>query len=156
MPVGLILAAIASSCDSVDDDRIPPAPVRIDFAGQGEWDVYGVGGALQWREFIKSQRLPLGFPYSDASQTGYAGVVLVGDFVGEPQAYDLSCPVEMKRDVRVSVDPDQAVARCLVCGSTYDIFRQGAPLSGKAAEKGYAMRKYRVGMKSDGSRWIGN
>ncbi len=85
-----------------------------------------------------------------------AGVVLVGDFVGDPQAYDLSCPVEVKRDVRISIDPDQAVARCAVCGSTYDVFRQGAPLSGKAAEKGYAMRKYRVGIKTDGSRWIGN
>ena len=112
----------STSCDSVDDDRIPPAPVRIDFAGQGE----------------------------------FAGVVLVGDFVGDPQAYDLACPVEVKRDVRISIDPDQAVARCAVCGSTYDVFRQGAPLSGKAAEKGYAMRKYRVGIKTDGSRWIGN
>lgn len=144
------------SCYSVDDDRIPPSPVRIDFAGQGEWDVYGIGGAMQWREFIKQQRVPAGFPYTDASQTGFGGVILVGDFVGDVQAYDLACPVEVKRDIRVSVDDGQAVARCSVCGSTYDIFRQGAPLSGKAAEKGYAMRRYRFGTRSDGARWVAN
>lgn len=144
------------SCDSVDDDRIPPSPVRIDFVSQGEWDLYGIGGALQWREFIKQQRIPSGFPYSDASQTGFGGVLLVGDFIGDAQAYDMACPVEVKRDVRVSVDTDGAVARCGVCGSTYDIFRQGAPISGKAADQGYALRRYRVGTRPDGGRWIAN
>ncbi len=88
------------------------------------WGRWGIAVAGIYQAAADSLRIS----YSDASQTGFAGVVLVGDFVGDPQAYDLSCPVEVKRDVRISIDPDQAVARCAVCGSTYDVFRQGAPL----------------------------
>lgn len=142
--VALCCAAICCSCTSVDDDRIPAAPVRIEFPTVGTWNTYGVAGALDHRSFIKSQRIPAGFPYSEASATGFGGVLLVGSYDNTPLAYDLACPVEAKQDVRIAVDAEHATAYCHVCTSTYDIFRTGAPLSGPAADKGYALTRYRV------------
>lgn len=140
----LLAALICCACSSVDDDRIPAVPVRIEFPTVGDWHSYGVAGALDSRRFIKSERQPSGFPYSDASATGFGGVLLVCGFDNSPLAYDLSCPVEMKRDIRIAIDTDKSTAFCHKCGSTYDIFRTGAPLSGPAADNGYALTRYRV------------
>ena len=141
--LSLIVAGF-TSCESVDDDRIPYAPVNIAFSTVGDWQVYGVAGALATRSFIKSERLPSGFPYTDLMQTGFGGVLLVGDFEGNPRAYDLACPVERDRNVRIFVDSEELVGECPKCHSTYDIFRLGNPLSGEAAEKKYALRRYAV------------
>lgn len=143
--IAAVLAGIAAiSCQSVDDTRIPPAQVSISFTTVGDWNVYGVAGALSARRFIKSDRVPADFPYSDMSATGYGGVLLVSDFDGVYKAYDLSCPVEKKRDVRIVVSSELSVGECPVCHSTYDVFRLGSPLSGEAAERGYALTRYRV------------
>lgn len=141
-----ILAGTPSliSCHTVDDDRIPPVPVEISFVTSGIWEKYGVGGATDYEYFIKDSRQPAGFPYTALSQTGFGGVVIVGDYLGELQAYDMACPVELKRDIRIAVDRESNVAVCKKCGSTYDIFRYGAPLSGEASQKGYALTRYNV------------
>lgn len=140
------VAAFISSCDRVDDTRIPAAPVNIVFSNVGMWNTYGVGGALDWRVFdinVKP-RLPQGFPYAVSSATGYGGVLLVCDYYNNPLAYDRSCPVEARRDVCVYVTDDH-VAECPVCHSTYSIFENyGYPLSGLAAERGYSLRRYYV------------
>ncbi|MDE5688279.1 MAG: hypothetical protein K2I18_06605 [Paramuribaculum sp.] len=138
------VVAAAVACKSVDDDRIPPTPVRIEFPTVGSWQTYGVAGALDSRTFIKSERQPAGFPYSDMSATGFGGVILVCSFDNIPLAYDLSCPVEVRTNVRIAIDPETNNAHCGKCGSTYDIYRTGAPLSGPAADKGYALQRYRV------------
>ena len=140
----VVCALLFASCDSVDDHRIPSMPVRIDFPTVGDWQQYGVSAALDSRSFIKTERLPHGFPYTDMSATGFGGVLLACSFDNVPLAYDLSCPVEVSPTVRVSIDKDNNVARCNKCGSTYDVYRTGAPLSGPAVEKGYALTRYRV------------
>jgi hypothetical protein len=133
------------ACHTIDDDRIPTTPVNIVFSDVGMWNTYGVGGALDTRRFIKSERVPTNFPYAAASYTGYGGVLLVCDFNGNALAYDLACPVECKATVRVQVDKDASVAVCPTCHSTYSIFENyGYPLSGKAAEYGYGLRRYYV------------
>ncbi len=146
-----ILAAIAillafEGCDRLDDQRIPPAPVNIPFATVGDWNVSGIGGALDHRRFIKEQLIPSGYHYTAISATGFGGVLLVGDVNGQPAAYDLACPVECKRDVRVAINTEEMVAECPVCHSTYDVFSLGGyPLRGPAAEDGYGLRRYSVG-----------
>lgn len=151
----ILLAALASaiaafSCQSVDDTRIPATAVYLPFTDAGVWAVYGVSGALDAHSFVKSERIPTGYPYTELSATGFGGILLVGDFDGNPVAYDLACPVEVKPSVRVGIDRDQSVAVCPVCGSTYDVFRLGHPLSGPAAESGYALARYRVGPSQSG------
>lgn len=150
-------AAALTSCHSIDDDRIPVMPVNILFPTVAEWNVYGVAGATDYRYFILENRIPANFPYTAISATGYGGVLLVSDVLGEPKAFDLSCPVEAQRNVRVAIDTESMTARCDKCGSEYDVFSLlGYPLGGPAAEKGYALRRYYVGAGRDGSyRQIG-
>ena len=107
-----------SSCDRLDDDRIPVTPVNITFQTQADWDIYGVPGALSWKRFIRELRQPANFPYTEMTYTGFGGILLVCDVLGTPQAYDLACPVERSRDVRVNIDPkDEYLAVCPKCGS---------------------------------------
>lgn len=144
--VSICAAAFLSGCDSLDDDRIPPAAVNISFPTVAEWNIYGVASALEHRSFIPEKKLPKGFFYTASTYCGFGGILLVGDVMGNPQAYDLACPVECRASVRVSVDPETHLAECPQCHSKYDVFSlQGHPTSGEAAEKGYGLRRYRVG-----------
>ncbi|MDE6332891.1 MAG: hypothetical protein K2L80_09865 [Muribaculaceae bacterium] len=141
----VLLTVAVASCHHLDDDRIPPAPVLIQFNSVADWDAYGVPGAMSWQRFIKSERVPRDFPFTAMSATGFGGVLLCGDVNGAPVAYDLSCPVECRSDVRVYIDEEALVAECPKCHSTYDVFSLwGHPLSGEAASRGYGLRRYNV------------
>ena len=141
-----LFATALTGCHSVDDDRIPYLPVRINFNTQGDWVTYGVSGAVEARRFIKPVE-PAGFPYTSLSATGFGGVLLVCDYNGEYRAFDLACPVEVRSDVRINaiLDSGEPRGECPVCHSTYDIFRYGGPLSGPAARHGYGLTHYFVG-----------
>jgi len=135
----------ATSCNRIDDNRIPSVGVQIVFTDVAVWNQYGVGGAMQYRYFVRQLNEPKGFFYSATTYTGFGGVLLVDDAYGNPMAYDMACPVECRADVRVAIDKDKNVAECPVCHSTYDVFSNlGSPLSGKAADKGYGLRRYNV------------
>lgn len=151
-PVAALL--LATACNSVDDDRIPVTPVNIVFTTPAMWDLYGVNGALQYRYFIPSERKPSGFNYTAGSHAGFGGVLLVCSVLGEPRAYDLSCPVERSAKVRVAVNGDN-LAECPQCHSEYDVFSlAGHPVSGPAANDGYALRPYRVHRSTTGESVI--
>lgn len=153
----LVVAASLASCHHLDDDRVPLVPVRISFATVGDWNVSGIGGALDYKSFIKDEHIPSTYHYTALSATGYGGVLLVGDVMGQPTAYDLSCPVERKRDVRIFVNTTDMVGECPKCHSTYDIFSLGGhPLSGPAANDGYGLRRYNVGPTSTDYMLISN
>ncbi len=59
-----IVALIAASCHTIDDDRIPVTPVNIVFNTVADWNIYGVTGAMDYRLFIRDQRKPANFPYT--------------------------------------------------------------------------------------------
>ena len=145
--VTIVAAAAVYSCHSLDDDRIPVQPVNISFATVADWNIYGVNGALEWRRFIRSDRIPPNYPYTAMTYTGFGGVLLLCDVLGNPQAYDLACPVECRQDVRVFINTeDEHLAECPECGSKYNVFSlMGHPVSGIAATRGYALRRYCVG-----------
>ena len=67
----LLITIIATSCDGGDRDRIPAAAVRVEFANQAMWDLYGVSGSFIHRRFIRNQKIPAGFP------TGGIGTMMV-------------------------------------------------------------------------------
>lgn len=143
--IGLVL--LAASCDSVDDNRLPAMPVRLTFRTQAEWITYGINSACQAKSFVKQLRLPSNFPYTALDETGYGGLLLVGDINGDYAAMDLSCPVESRPDIRVKVPDGKLYAECPMCGSTYEIYTNvGMPRSGMAAEQGYALTRYHVRM----------
>lgn len=163
-----ILASITAGCHSVDDDRIPSLPVNISLADQGTWNTYGVAGFGSSRNFILSGnegREPLGFPYTQTSATGFGGVLLISGMdpytmtADMPLAYDLACPVEMKRTVRVYVEGDMYEAVCPECGSHYDVtMGGGTPLSGPAAagDTKHGLRRYRCLPTANGGYIITN
>lgn len=151
----LLALLLPGGCKHLDDDRIPPAPVRLAFTTVNEWEIYGVPGAMSHKRYIKSERIPSNFPYTALSQTGFGGLLLVGDIFGAPRAYDLACPVECKADVRIAVDTEAAKAVCPKCHSVYDIFTNyGQPLEGPALEHGYGLRQYYIGAGSQGEYMV--
>lgn len=152
--LGFIFAVLSgmgiSSCTTIDDDRIPSMPVAINLSTPDLWNTYGVSGVGMYREFIREKRLPSNFAYTDRTYTGFGGVLLISGmdpFTYEPAplAYDLSCPVERKQDVRVEVQIVEYVQKavCPVCGSVYDVLeRGGSPVDGPAFIKKYGLRRY--------------
>jgi len=144
-----VLAVLFSACQSVDDDRIPPYPVSLTFTTIGEWELYGVSGAGQYKRFIftSTEREPADYPYKGLDRTGFGGILLLCDPQGSYIAYDLACPVEVKSDVHIDVDCEAelaGIARCPVCHSTYNLYGAGAPLSGDALSKNYGLQRYNV------------
>ena len=156
---GMLLFAMliaAGGCKHLDDDRIPPAPVRLAFNTVHEWNRYGAPGALNHKRYIKNERVPSDFPYTAMSQTGFGGVLIVGDILGAPRAYDLACPVECRTDVRIVIDGESNKAYCPKCKSVYDVFTNyGQPLSGPALEYDYGLRQYYIGAGDQGEYMLG-
>lgn len=123
------------------------------FNTEADWVIYGVPGAMSYKRFIREDRVPASFPYTASTYTGFGGVLLLSDVMGNAQAYDLACPVECKATTRVHIVPeDEFLAECPVCHSKYNVFSlAGHPVSGIAAERGYALRKYFVGSGRGGA-----
>ncbi len=139
-----LLASLFLSCDKVDDDRIPPLAVYLNFGNTGMWNTYGVSGYGQSKYFNKSEGTPANYSYKATDYTGFGGILLVYGING-PVAYDAACPVEAKKDVRVTVDPDNYEAVCATCGSRYNVCdADGAPLSGSAVERKYGLSRISV------------
>ncbi len=150
--LGTVLAFTAAGCaDSIDDDqRIPAVAVNIRLDNQGLWNTYGVGGYGIYRYFVRDTHEPANFSFNETTFTGYGGVLLIGGtnpFTGEaytPMAYDMSCPVERKPEIRVRIDDTNLEAVCPVCTSRYDVLMNaGTPVSGPAVQPD---RKYRLRM----------
>lgn len=149
--IKFLLAALfvgaTSACSSIDDERIPPTNVNVIFSTIGEWELYGVSGAGSARRFIYSERVPAGFPYKGIEGTGYGGLLLIADPLGECHVYDLACPVCSPTISRIVADTESDIAgiyRCNKCGSAYDVFAYGTPHSGKAATSKFGLRRYNI------------
>lgn len=146
------LAAMLSACHEVDDDRIPNMPVNIQLTPDALWHKYGVSGFGNYRRFIISLREPADFFYTSRSATGFGGVLLIegaDPFSGDVRAlaFDLSCPVERKPDIRVDVINDgmEPVARCPKCGSKYRLVEGGGtPIDGPAQKEHWGLKRYEV------------
>lgn len=137
-------AVLWPGCHHIDHNLLNVSYVNVTFTTIGDWTVYGVSGAGQYKRFILQQRLPAGFPYTAMSSTGLGGILLCTTYTAQPVAYDLACPVEKRADVRVAVGDDN-LARCPKCGSCYDIFElPGHPVSGPAADQGCGLQIYSV------------
>ena len=149
--LALCVALMSSACNTVDDNRIPSMPVNINLASTALWVTYGVSGYGESRTFVKALGQPRDFPFTDKTTTGFGGVLIVSGVnpftleAGVPMAYDLSCPVECRSDIRVRMEYDGLVpfAECPECGSHYDVVeRGGSPTSGPALSDKYGLRRY--------------
>ncbi len=146
--LAIVPALALTACESGDDNRIPYAEVHLTFHTVGDWNIYGVkGAAADHRSYILTQRerVPSDFPYTSLDRTGFGGLLLVTDMLGDLHAFDLACPYEARATVRVSVPQGELFARCPQCGSTFDIFEnRGNPISGPAYDRGYGLKRYSI------------
>lgn len=148
----LVAITALNACDSVDDNRIPFAEVHLTFPNVGVWNIYGVSGAVDYRRYINTptEKFPADFPYTALDRTGYGGLLLVSDILGDVHVYDLSCPVEARPNVRIYVPQapgggNEQYAECPSCKSRYDVFvNRGNPMSGLAAERGFGLQRYSI------------
>ncbi|MCM1035849.1 MAG: hypothetical protein NC406_00805 [Bacteroides sp.] len=143
--IAALAAGALASCEHTDNERLPYAPVNITFWTQADWITYGPAGAASHRDFIREKRIPASYPFTADTYTGFGGVMLCTDYNGVPHAYDLACPVECSRDVRVAINSD-LLAECPKCHSLYDVFAlDGGAVGGPAARDHYGLTVYRTG-----------
>lgn len=159
--IAFATASLTACHDTVDTSRIPYAPVYVDLSTQGIWDTYGVHGFSQGRTFINTgtsaDKQPTNFQYSTLSYTGYGGLLLVADLENLPLVYDLACPVERKRTVRVTYDRDTQLATCPKCGSEFNVCEHnGSPVSGEAFTRKWGLTRYTARPTSTGGYILQN
>ena len=153
--LALLVLGLGSGCDKIDNKTVPSFTVRIDLGSIALWTTYGVSGMGEYRIFSREKQLPTNFPYNVNTYTGYGGVLLMMG-LDAPMAYDLSCPVEVSRDVILSINPENFDAVCPRCGSRFNpLTGAGGPMSGVAINNKVGMRQYRV-MPSNGGFVITN
>lgn len=79
-------------------------------------------------------------PLTTNQYIGYAGLVIVHGLDDTFYAFDLCCPHEHTRNIRV--ESSMISAKCPKCGSTFDIgFGTGAVSAGPSA---FPLKRYRV------------
>ena len=142
--MALLLLALCGSCDRIDNKTIPSFTVRIDLGNFALWNTYGVNGMGDYRIFNREKKIPQNFPFNVNTYTGFGGILLTMG-IEEPMAYDMACPVEINRDVTLSINADNLEAVCPKCGSRYNpLTGEGGPIAGVAINNKVGMRKYRV------------
>lgn len=126
-----LTALFAFSCEVNRDTTIPEMPVSLTIDIMRDAPELNVIGGF--KEFVK--------PATIYQYLGFGGILVFRSFDDSFVAFDLACPHEIKRDVRVECDMS-GIATCPKCGSTYDVgYGSGTPRSGAAA---YPLRKYTV------------
>lgn len=147
----LVVAILSTGCEKINNDRIPPVETNLIFYSIGDWHQYGVAGAGEYRQFIKQNGIPAGYPYKVSEATGFGGILIVCDPNGEYYAYDLACPVECRPEVRVQPDNNNPLAgmvKCPKCGSVYNLFAMGTAAEGEAVKAKYGLRSYFIAVGS--------
>lgn len=130
--LGLLL--FIGCTDESPRQTIPYAPVnvQIDLNGLD----YTLRNPLSYKVFTEKDRR------TDEERFGYSGVLVVSDAAGAAlYAYDLCCPHEKKREVRV-VPEDNGTATCPTCGTVFvTLYGLGTPEKGPASRP---LQCYRV------------
>lgn len=150
-----LLVFAMGSCDHIDNKSVPNFNVRINLGDYARWNTYGVSGMGEFRIFNREKGIPSNFPYDVNTFTGFGGVLLMMG-MDAPMAYDLTCPVEVSRDIILSIDSENYEAVCAKCGSRFNpLTGAGGPVSGVAITNKVGMRQYHV-YPSDGGYVIAN
>jgi len=130
----LLFASIAFSCGKDYYTSIPDFTVNIGL-NLATMD-YELNAQLAYKEFTK--------PRLASDRLGFGGVLVINGMGDNPVnlfAYDLACPVESQRDIRVVPDKSGITATCPKCGAVFTIATgTGAPQSGTK----YYLKSYRV------------
>lgn len=130
----LLFMGIAFSCEKEYYTSIPNYPVNIELRLENM--DYELNAKLAYKTIIQ--------PRYAVEKTGYGGILVINGMGENPVnlfAYDLACPVEVQRNVRVVPDHSGITATCPQCGAVFTIATGiGRPESGTK----YSLKSYRV------------
>ncbi|MDR2390025.1 MAG: (2Fe-2S)-binding protein [Tannerellaceae bacterium] len=127
-----LIAFAINSCDKTAISSIPYSLVYL------ELDL-----TFEDKDLVPSLAYKIYTPQNinqSIEKTGFGGVLVYhgvnGTGADAYYAFDLACPLEADRLVRVEVDDEHLHAVCPKCQSTYDlIFGLGNPVSGPSREQ---------------------
>jgi transcription elongation factor Elf1 len=83
---------------------------------------------------------------------GFGGILVYCSFNNniEYYAFDMACPYEAKRDIRVYPNDNIGQVVCEECGSVYDVSMNfGNPISGPANESKKLLKRYRAALSGN-------
>jgi len=132
----LLFTGIAFSCQKEYYTSIPDYPVNLELSLNGS--DYNLNANLAYKVFTQ--------PRLEKDRLGFGGILVINRLStdGNPvnlNAYDLACPVEVQRNVRVVPDKTGVTAICPKCGAVFWIADgTGAPKSGTK----YYLKSYRI------------
>lgn len=126
-----LLFIVISSCDKKYNSDIPYASVN--FIIDLRYEDKDLVGILSHKEFTS--------PRKGNDLIGYSGILVVCGFDNIYYAYDLCCPHEAKKSIKITAN-DDGTATCSTCGTKYDIgYGSGAPVEGVSK---YRLRVFNV------------
>ncbi len=128
----LLILLLVFSCDKTEMSNIPYARVYFEVDLQFKDKELSAPGTLICKQFTTARNA--------GESTGYSGILVISGFDGH-YAYDLCCPHEAKRNIKVA-PTDVGTAVCPECSTVYDISRgSGHPASGPSK---YALVRFQV------------
>ena len=141
----VLLACFSLSCEDEIYSPIPNSQVHV------ELDLNFEDSEL----VAKSAYKIFTQPRKGVDRLGFGGILVINGFgqnIVDLYAYDLACPVEADRNVKVKPD-DVGKATCPECNAVYDIaYGAGRPESGTK----YSLRSYRVSPSRDNRYVVSN
>ncbi|MGI6572717.1 MAG: hypothetical protein ACOX19_04705 [Fermentimonas sp.] len=128
------LLSFTSCTNELPRQTIPYAPVNIQIDLNGL--DHELRNPLAYKVFTEKGRR------TDVERFGYSGVLVTSNADGTAMyAYDLCCPHEKKREVRV-VPEDNGTATCSTCGTVFvTLYGLGTPEKGPSTQP---LQCYRV------------
>lgn len=110
----LIVFLCFSGCD-VYESSIPNYPVKM------KRDIYAYSLNSYGSCYINDDKL-------DNEAYGYGGILIACTWDGQYCAFDLACPVEADRNIKVSKTDQALIVKCESCGEEYDLsYGDGTP-----------------------------
>lgn len=141
----VFIAFMINGCDDSYDSPIPLYPVSMQ-----------LNLSTQYPNFkTTNQYLTFTTRRYEVDRVGFGGILVycgLPDDYGNPAyyAYDMACPYEVKKDIRVKpVTDDIGKVKCEECGSVFDVNSAGIPLSGPANTERKVLRKYKTTLSND-------
>lgn len=130
----LILFSLSGCTEEVPRQTVPYAPVNVQIDLNGLDHV--LRNPLSYKIFTEKDRR------TDDERFGYSGVLVTSNADGTAlYAYDLCCPHEKKRELRVAPE-DNGTATCPTCGTVFvTLYGLGTPEKGPATRP---LQCYRV------------
>ena len=137
----LISLLISFSCTQTEDNYFPSYRVNLEL--DLTFEDKALNEQMAYKTYIAGQTSGL----AASELTGFGGVLVYHGLTGIA-AYDLACPYELKRSVRIEVSDDAIKAVCPQCGSEFGIFENaGAVLKGPATQGLKIYQTYQTGNK---------